>query len=95
MTHQLHDDELYSLIRRALPEVDVDTLSPTGTQARAVFDRGIAGDRTTELDSHSFVDKDAAVRLRLHSRRRAFIVPITVVAAAATARPCGGPSRRR
>ena len=39
MTDRLHDDELFTLVRKALPEVDVDAVSATGAQARAVLDR--------------------------------------------------------
>ena len=53
MTDQLHDDELFSLVRQAFPEIDGDTLSPTGLQACAVLDRVLDRTRLVELDQRA------------------------------------------
>jgi photosystem II stability/assembly factor-like uncharacterized protein len=39
MSNRLQDDKILSLVREALPDVDDDTLSSTGSQARSVLDR--------------------------------------------------------
>lgn len=39
MSNRLQDDKILSLVRGALPEIDDDTLSSSGAQARSVLDR--------------------------------------------------------
>jgi len=85
MTDQLHDDELFALIRKALPEVDGDTASPIGAQARAVLDRVISGDRRTVLDSHSFKEDDIVAGRNRRRRTRLILVASVCVVATAVA----------
>ena len=78
------DDDILSLVRQSLPEVDDDTGSPTGAQARSVFHRVMATCASAPAAS------DAGWRRRndplRRSRRRvglAVVVPTGAVAAAA------------
>ena len=89
MTDQLHDDELFSLVRQAFPEIDGDTLSPTGLQARAVLDRVLDRTRLVELDQRAPLDGgNETARPDRGARRPArlpFAVPVGVMVAAAAA----------
>ena len=86
---ELHDDAIYSLIRKSLPEIDDDTLSITGAQARAVLDRVITSDRLVVLDQDAAIGEGSdATRSHRGAKRRGrlvFIAPIGGAAAAVAA----------
>ena len=86
MTDQLRGDEVYSLIRAALPEVDADTASITGAQATAVLDRVLASDRIVMLDERApGATESDSMRPRRRAHRRARLIVVAPIGGAAAA----------
>jgi hypothetical protein len=86
MTDQLHDDELFSLVRRALPEIDADTLSLTGAQAQVVLERLFAADRLVVPGQHRILDdENEGARPPRQGRRRAWLIVASTGLAAVVA----------
>ena len=86
MNKRVQDDQILSLVRGALLEIDDDTLSSSGAQARSVLDRVLTRVRQPSIDEATETEGIGAIPIgghgNQHGHRRSLVAVAVAVAVA-------------